>query len=108
MTPAAGGLAEPSDLPDHVVLKMLHREVLLTKAKLHALNYEQAVAERKLRTLKSQLRQVTLQSPASIFLAFQSQRKAETPSAMRCCLPRSILLLNIDVQVCVGDRVGGA
>lgn len=54
-----GGTVEPSDLPDHVVLKMLHREVLLTRAKLHALNYEHAVAERKLRTLKSQLRQVT-------------------------------------------------
>ena len=59
----AGGGVEPSDLPDHVVLKMLHREVLLTKAKLHALNYEHAVAERKLRTLKSQLRQVC--SPGS-------------------------------------------
>ncbi len=55
----AGGAQEPSDLPDHVVLKMLHREVLLTKAKLHALNYEHAVAERKLRSLKSQLRQVS-------------------------------------------------
>ena len=58
VTTTAGGIVEPSDLPDHVVLKMLHREVLLTKAKLHALHYEQAVAERKLRTLKSQLRQV--------------------------------------------------
>ena len=53
----AGAAVEHSELPDNVVLKMLHREVLLTKAKLHALNYEQAVAERKLRTLKSQLRQ---------------------------------------------------
>ena len=53
----AGAAVEHSELPDNVVLRMLHREVLLTKAKLHALNYEQAVAERKLRTLKSQLRQ---------------------------------------------------
>lgn len=63
VTSSAGSPAEPSDLPDHVVLRMLHREVLLTQAKLHALNYEQAVAERKLRTLKSQLRQVILRYP---------------------------------------------
>ena len=60
----AGGAVEPSDLPDHVVLKMLHREVLLTRAKLHALNYEHAVAERKLRNLKSQLRQVSIEALA--------------------------------------------
>jgi len=37
---------------------MLQREVLLTRSKLHALSYEQAMAERRIRTLKSQLRQV--------------------------------------------------
>lgn len=37
---------------------MLQREVLLTSSKLHALSYEQAMAERRIRTLKSQLRQV--------------------------------------------------
>ncbi len=58
--PGAGGPGgdSGSELPDGVVLKMLQREVLLTRAKLHALAYEQAVAERRTRVLKSQLRQV--------------------------------------------------
>ncbi len=81
----AGGAVEPSDLPDHVVLKMLHREVLLTKAKLHALNYEHAVAERKLRSLKSQLRQVS----SSCFVHFQlipSLRPREGDASTSCLL----------------------
>ena len=47
------------ELPDSVILEMLKREVLLTKAKLHALTHEHILGERKLRTLKSQLRQVS-------------------------------------------------
>lgn len=54
---------DPPELPDTVILKMLQREVLLTSSKLHALSYEQAIAERKLRTLKSQLRQVCSPPP---------------------------------------------
>ena len=62
---AAGGPGggEPNELPDAVILKMLAREVLLTRAKLHALAYEQAVAERRTRVLKSQLRQVSTAPP---------------------------------------------
>ncbi|BDA41097.1 probable inactive ubiquitin carboxyl-terminal hydrolase 54 at C-terminar half [Coccomyxa sp. Obi] len=56
-TPGGGPPMDPPELPDTVILKMLQREVLLTSSKLHALSYEQAIAERKLRTLKSQLRQ---------------------------------------------------
>ena len=56
--PGGGPPADPPDLPDAVILKMLQREVLLTSSKLHALSYEQAMAERRIRTLKSQLRQV--------------------------------------------------
>ena len=52
--------AEAMELPDSVILEMLKREVLLTKAKLHALTHEHILGERKLRTLKSQLRQVSL------------------------------------------------
>ncbi|KAK9841198.1 hypothetical protein WJX74_001758 [Apatococcus lobatus] len=54
LNPAA---AEAMELPDSVILEMLRREVLLTKAKLHALTHEHILGERKLRTLKSQLRQ---------------------------------------------------
>jgi len=37
---------------------MLKREVLLTRAKLHGLMYDHIMSERKLRSLKTQLRQV--------------------------------------------------
>lgn len=39
-------------------MAMLRREVLLTRAKLHGLCYDQIMGERKLRSLKTQLRQV--------------------------------------------------
>lgn len=48
----------PGELPDSVVIAMLRREVLLTRAKLHGLMYEHIMSERRLRTLKTQLRQV--------------------------------------------------
>ena len=44
-------------LPDAVVMAMLKRELLLTRAKLHALHYEHIMGERKMRTYKSQLKQ---------------------------------------------------
>ncbi len=47
-----------ADLPEAVIIQLLEREVLLTRAKLHALCYEHIVAEKKLRNLKTQLRQV--------------------------------------------------
>ena len=51
------GQTEPELLPDHVVQSMLKRELLLTRAKLHALTYEHIMGERKMRTYKSQLKQ---------------------------------------------------
>lgn len=45
-------------VPDPAMLSMLRREVLLTRAKLHYLGYQQMMAERMLRSLKAQLRQV--------------------------------------------------
>ncbi len=56
--PTNSAAAEALELPDSVIVEMLKREVLLTKAKLHALTHEHILGERKLRTLKSQLRQV--------------------------------------------------
>ena len=56
-----GGAPVPEaalELPNSVIVAMLRREVLLTRAKLHALCYEHIMAERKLRSLKAQLRQV--------------------------------------------------
>ena len=47
-----------TDLPDAVIIAMLKREVLLTRAKLHGLMYDHIMSERKLRSLKTQLRQV--------------------------------------------------
>ena len=55
------GLArESAELPDSVIIALLKREHLLTKAKLNALYYEHITGERKLRSLKTQLRQVSL------------------------------------------------
>ena len=47
-----------TDLPDAVIVAMLKREVLLTRAKLHGLMYDHIMSERRLRSLKTQLRQV--------------------------------------------------
>jgi hypothetical protein len=59
--PAEGAAPAPppaplEELPDHVVLAMLRREVLLTSAKLHFLAMEQLQADRALRSHKAQLR----------------------------------------------------
>ena len=56
---------ESAELPDIVIIILLKREHLLTRAKLNALYYEHITGERKLRSLKTQLRQV--QQPASAF-----------------------------------------
>lgn len=57
-TPVAEGGPDPQDLPDHVMEAMLKRELLLTNAKLHGLGNEHITSERKLRSLRTQLRQV--------------------------------------------------
>ena len=46
------------DIPDSVIQAMLRREVLLTEAKLHFLDWELLTNDRKLRQLRTQLRQV--------------------------------------------------
>ncbi len=45
-------------LPDSVIVSMLRREALLTKAKLHHLVFEHLQQDKSVRTLKSQLKQV--------------------------------------------------
>ena len=52
-------------------MAMLRREVLLTRAKLHGLCYDQIMGERKLRSLKTQLRQVLAVGFYSSFPALQ-------------------------------------
>ena len=47
-----------TEIPDSVIIAMLKREVLLTRAKLHGLMYDHIMSERRLRSLKTQLRQV--------------------------------------------------
>ncbi|KAK9824008.1 hypothetical protein WJX72_006929 [[Myrmecia] bisecta] len=54
---AADADDKTGDLPNDVILSMLEREVLLTRTKLHALDYEHLGGERALRSIKSQLRQ---------------------------------------------------
>ena len=49
---------ESSELPDHAITALLKREHLLTRAKLNALYFEHIMGERRLRSLKTQLRQV--------------------------------------------------
>ncbi|GAX74273.1 hypothetical protein CEUSTIGMA_g1722.t1 [Chlamydomonas eustigma] len=48
---------EPLPLPDSVIVSMLRREALLTKAKLHCLVFEHMQQDKSVRTLKSQLKQ---------------------------------------------------
>ena len=56
-------MASSADLPEHVIMAMLGREHLLTRAKLSALLHDQMMGERHLRKLKTELRQVgTLKS----------------------------------------------
>lgn len=47
----------PSELPDWVVVEMLRHELLLVRAKLHGLSFDHKMGEKRLRTLKDQLRQ---------------------------------------------------
>jgi len=49
---------ESRELPDEVIMAMLRREVMLTRAKLHGLCYDQIMGDRRLRSLKTKLRQV--------------------------------------------------
>ena len=51
-------MASPADLPEHVIVAMLRREKLLTRAKLMALCYDIFTGERRLRILKTELHQV--------------------------------------------------
>ena len=55
----SGTVAGPADLPEHVIVAMLKRENLLTRAKLNALFYDHITGERQLRKLKTELRQVS-------------------------------------------------
>ena len=58
-------VAGPADLPEHVIVAMLKRENLLTRAKLNALFYDHITGERQLRKLKTELRQVGSQGLVS-------------------------------------------
>ncbi len=64
------------ELPDHVIVALLRREALLTKAKLHALSYEHIMGERSLRTLKAQLRQVRGTARYAMHIIFSNFRSS--------------------------------
>jgi len=62
---------ESAELPDHAIIALLKREHLLTRAKLNALYFEHITGERRLRSLKTQLRQVShCASHVAMLLAF--------------------------------------
>jgi hypothetical protein len=50
--------ASDDNLPDSVIISMLRRETLLTRAKLHVLLFEHLQQDRQLRTWRMQLKQV--------------------------------------------------
>ena len=49
---------QPEDLSDELTLTVLKREELLTRAKLHVLQYERMMGDSQLRTLRAELMQV--------------------------------------------------
>ena len=51
-------VASPADLPEHVIVAMLRRENLLTRAKLNALRYDHNTGERQWIKLRTVMRQV--------------------------------------------------
>ena len=63
-------MQESSELPDHAIIALLKREHLLTRAKLNALYFEHIMGERRLRSLKTQLRQVRISSAYSVLSAY--------------------------------------
>ena len=69
---------EPEALHDSVIIALLKREHLLTRAKLNALYYEHVTGERKLRSLKTQLRQVELATSAG--------RVHSNRAMLHCCV----------------------
>lgn len=86
------------DLPDSVIVDLLKREVLLTGAKLHALWYDHVVAERKLRTLKAQLRQVCVGSEALNHAKSVSRAGVDVFNEIPWLYVRSItVLLSLDL-----------
>lgn len=55
------------DLSDQLTLKVLKREELLTRAKLHVLQYERIMGESQLRTLRAELMQVQFKDVSGNF-----------------------------------------
>ena len=53
-------MGEGGDAADQAIVAQLKREHLLTRAKLNALYFDHTMGERRLRSLKTQLRQVCL------------------------------------------------
>lgn len=50
--------ADTNNPPDHLVIEVLKREELLTRAKLHVLQYERMMGDSQLRSLRAELMQV--------------------------------------------------
>ena len=51
-------MARPAGLPEHVILAMLRREDLLTRAKLHAISYDHIMGQLQWTKLRTEMRQV--------------------------------------------------
>lgn len=70
-----GAGTESKSPPDDVILFMLRREALLTRAKLHFLVFEHFTQEKELRILKQALRQVRQTFQASERMGYASGDK---------------------------------
>ncbi len=93
LSPQPEELPAEDSLPDTVLVSMLRREVLLTKAKLHYSLFEHITQERQLRTWKAQLRQVRRPSPSPSLPASLALPPSPCPPRSAALPLRSLLVM---------------
>jgi cytochrome c oxidase subunit IV len=96
------------NIPDHAIIAMLRREVLLTKAKLHFLVFEHLQQERTLRTYKSQLKQVCVYVCVHVFawwaFVFEHLQQERTLRTYKSQLKQVCVCVYVCVHVYVCGR----
>ena len=86
---------EGNSLPDEAAVKLLRREVLLSTAKLHVMEYERVLGERQLRSIKAQIRQVGQAGYPDDISLTQSLLSVCTAQCAHQSLRNSILVLGL-------------
>ena len=93
------------NIPDHAIIAMLRREVLLTKAKLHFLVFEHLQQERTLRTYKSLLIQVCVYVCVHVFawwaFVFEHLQQERTLRTYKSQLKQVCVCVCVRSCVCV-------